>query len=238
MPIAARSPFAAARLVTATRPGPVCPCPPSPPAGASRRVPPFVLGGAEGGPRRSEPMPAPFRLPGPSIRLPPVAIRGRPLPASRPVGNPASIRAGRAAPPLPGTSIDFPDQAPPGPRAGPCLFPAIQTSTWTIPRPRCPSPCAGTSGRRSSLSPQIAPGTITHSPLSRSNGPLSADGRRGSRTVRRKEQNSSPASAVAAREVPSRPDLPAHRGDAKEIVPVFGRIVSFGEFRSSADGMS
>ena len=177
--------------------------------------------GGRRGPRCSEPMPAPFRLPGPSLRLPAAAIRGRPLPASRPVGNPASIRAGRAAPPA---SRNF--HRLPGPCAGPCLFPAIQTPARPI---RCGldarSPGPETSGRRSSLSPQIDLGTINHSPLSRSNGILSADGKRGSRAVRRKEQNSSPASAAAAREVPSRPDLPAHRGDAREIVPVFGRII-------------
>ena len=90
---------------------------------------------------------APIRPPGPRPRLPAAAIRGRTLPASRPVGNPASNRAGRAASrsrldeppgdppalpsgPLPGTSIDFPARA--GPRAAPCLFPAIQTIAWSI----------------------------------------------------------------------------------------------------------
>ena len=68
----------------------------------------------------------------------------------------------------------------PGPRAGPCSFPAIQTVAHPAnpPRPRCLAlPEPETSGCRSSLSPQIAPGTITHSPLARANAFPSSDGK-------------------------------------------------------------
>ena len=67
MPIAARSPFAAARLVTATRPGPVCPCPPPLPAGASRRVPPCWEGRKGAAMQRADAGPFPPARPEPPV---------------------------------------------------------------------------------------------------------------------------------------------------------------------------
>ena len=97
-------------------------------AGASLRV-----GRGGRGSWSSKPMLAPFRLPGPSLRLPAAAIRGRPLPASRPVGNPASIRAGRAAP-LPPASGNF--HRLPGP--GPARPPSRSAIPVRVRRPRQP----------------------------------------------------------------------------------------------------
>ena len=168
MPIAARSPFAAAPLVTATRPGPVCPSPSPPPAGASRRAPPFVLGGAEGGRGAASRCWPPSAFPARASGCRPPRSGADRCQRRGPSAIPP--RSGQAAPlpspPLPGTSIDFPDQAPPGPRPDPRSLSVSGdpgSRSADPPRPRCPPSRAGASARRSSLSPNFDAGTIKHS---------------------------------------------------------------------------